>query len=51
MAEDSAMREGSLPVSWEVMLVPFSIIGCLSSLCYFLTLQDPLDLFFRSTLK
>ena len=30
MAEDSAMREGSLPVSWEVMLVPFSIIGCLS---------------------
>ena len=31
MAEDSAMREGSLPVSWGVRLVPFSPqIGCLS---------------------
>ena len=30
MAADSAMREGSLPVSWGVKLVPFSIIGCLS---------------------
>ena len=28
MAEDSAMREGSLPVSWGVRLVPFSF-GCL----------------------
>ena len=31
MAEDSAMREGSLPVSWGVGLVFFfPLIGCLS---------------------
>ena len=53
MAEDSAMREGSLPVSWGLRLVPSFKLACLffHSLCYFLTLQDPLNLLCPSTLK